>query len=103
MATSGALASARPARSTVAAMAEKRLQSPPSVRSVSANRGGGSVCVAASGGDRALVRGRADARASDGMIVGINDASHQVAAHHVGGGEADRLDATDTAQQADRL
>src|SRR5690349_5244926 len=103
-ATSLALASAAPARSMVAAMAAKRLQSPPSVTSARDSRCRGSASADASGGARAgFARARAGGDGSDGMIVGINDASHQVAAHHVGGGKADRLDATNAAQQADRL
>src|SRR5688572_4226195 len=38
-----------------------------------------------------------------GPIVGFDDAGHEVAAHHVAGGEADRLDAAHAGQQPHRL
>src|SRR5262249_2667613 len=105
MATLGVLESAPPARPITASMAGKRLQSPSSATTVRLSRWDGSVSAGGSAGATpAPVRAaRGDERASDRMVVGINDAGHQVAAHHVGGGKADRLDAADAAQQTNGL
>src|SRR5262245_7967940 len=85
-------------------------QSPPSSTIATESRSGGSASAGAGSMDVAegelspgavMALGRLLGVA--GLVVGLDDARYEIAAHNVAGYEPDRLDPLDAAQQPDRL